>query len=135
MVESVQSTNSPVLEQAVVDHSINDTSVEVDPTQEESVATEAHSLPKEITIPEHQEMPIQSTFQVTGQDVVIYELISETNISEQTGQKPNLFKTITDLKRNGISFGAVKDLKEEVFNRLMRSSQRTIEKKQRLKQS
>jgi len=135
LVESVQSANSPVLERAVVDYSIHDTSVEVNPTQEESKAIETYSLPADIAVSENQEIQTQPEVQVSGQDVVIYELISETNFSEPTQQKPNLFKTITDLKRNGIPLGAVKDLKEEVFNRLLRSPQRTTEKKQRLKQS
>lgn len=135
LVESVQSTNSPVHEQVVSDHSIKENSVEVNPTQKESVVIEANSLPEEIILSEHQEMPVQSEFQVNGQDVVIYELISETSFSERAEQKPNIFKTITDLKRNGISLGAVKGLKDEVFNRLLRSPQRITEKKQRIKQS
>lgn len=58
-------------------------------------------------------------------NLVIYELMSLEETALSSDSNPKLIKVLTEWKREGISLGAVRDLKNDFFNKLNKIRQRT----------
>ena len=57
-------------------------------------------------------------------EVLVYELVSSDEAIVQPDRQFKLYKLFMGLKRDGISLGAIQDLKTGIFNRLNRGRQR-----------
>ncbi|MFZ9982152.1 MAG: hypothetical protein ACO3FI_08995 [Cyclobacteriaceae bacterium] len=57
-------------------------------------------------------------------EVLVYELVSTNEAIYSPVHQPKFFKAVMGLKRDGISLGAIHELKNEIFSRLHRRSQR-----------
>jgi len=60
----------------------------------------------------------------TQPEVLVYELVSSDEAIVQPDRQFKLYKLFMGLKRDGISLGAIQDLKTGIFNRLNRGRQR-----------
>lgn len=105
------------------------------PQQIPGNAAEMFSSAEKIDVLENPELSTVSEQNFYERDIIIYEFIAEPDDFKQERQKSKIIKTIADVKRDGISFGAIKEIKEELVNRLLRNPQRMSDKKQKLKQS
>lgn len=57
-------------------------------------------------------------------EVVVYELISLEEPNTSSIRHPGIIRTLMEIKREGISIGPIRDLKNDLINRIFRSRQR-----------
>lgn len=119
-LESAQKINTKVTVSVsrVEDHhsrSLADESLEIIKEAEFSTAEVVSLEPQASTI---------SPVPVDEPEVVVYELISFEEPNEIINRTPGFIRTMMELKREGFSIAPIRDLKNDLINRIFRSRQR-----------
>ena len=87
------------------------------------IVNEADFLTAEVVSLEPQASTI-SPVPVDEPEVVVYELISFEEPNEIINRTPGFIRTMMELKREGFSIAPIRDLKNDLINRIFRSRQR-----------